>query len=84
MALGPQLWHWLFWTYSLVPQGKHVRAKLGVATNAPPGAPVGDPDAVGTYAGRFGLGKQLAFGKSVRPFRRLLSAQAIYRREVFQ
>jgi hypothetical protein len=35
------------------------------------------------YSGQYGLGNQLAFGKIVRPFRRLISAQAIYRREVF-
>jgi TadE-like protein len=42
--------------------------------------PEGD---MGVYSGQFGLGNQRAFGKIVRPFRRLLSAQAIYRREVF-
>ncbi|HEY7185730.1 MAG TPA: TadE/TadG family type IV pilus assembly protein [Vicinamibacterales bacterium] len=35
------------------------------------------------YAGRYGLGQQTAYGgRIVRPFRRLLSAQVIYRREV--
>jgi len=29
------------------------------------------------------LGRQFALGKTVRPFRKLLIAQAIYRREVF-
>lgn len=43
-----------------------------------------DPAAVGAYAGPFGLGRQYAFAATVRPFRRLLSAQAIYRREVFE
>jgi hypothetical protein len=38
---------------------------------------------MGTYYGDRGLGNQRAFGKIVRPFRRLISAQAIYRREVF-
>jgi hypothetical protein len=46
----------------------------------------------GTYAGPYGLGKQAAFGSpqfigtatGVRPFRRVISAQAIYRREVFE
>jgi len=37
----------------------------------------------GTYAGEQGLGVQQAFGTRVRPFRRVISAQAIYRREVF-
>ena len=46
---------------------------------------VGDPPVVGPYTGPQGLGRQLAYaGKTVRPFRKLLSAQAIYRREVFQ
>lgn len=37
----------------------------------------------GTYGGTFGLGVQGALGRRVRPFRKLISAQAIYRREVF-
>jgi hypothetical protein len=53
--------------------------------NGAPGGPVDDTGTVGTYSGPFGLGRQLAFaGRSVRPFRRLISAQAIYRREVFE
>jgi hypothetical protein len=36
------------------------------------------------YAGRYGLGHQAAWAQDVRPFRRVISAQAIYRREVFQ
>lgn len=47
-----------------------------------------DPDTAvvaGTaYAGRYGLGYQLALGQRVRPFRKLLSAQAVFRREIFQ
>ena len=44
----------------------------------------GDPPAqTQTYAGPNGLGIQFAATKNVRPFRRLMSAQAIYRREVF-
>jgi hypothetical protein len=41
----------------------------------------------GSYAGRYGLGRlasPLGNGQGVRPFRKLLAAQAIYRREVFQ
>ena len=50
-----------------------------------PGSPVEDDGAVGPYAGTFGLGRQLALaGQTLRPFRKLISAQAIYRREVFQ
>ncbi|MGQ0736792.1 MAG: TadE/TadG family type IV pilus assembly protein [Acidobacteriota bacterium] len=53
--------------------------------NAAPGSPLDDSVITGTYAGPFGLGRQFAFaGQTVRPFRRLVSAQAIYRREVFQ
>lgn len=45
----------------------------------------------GPYAGQYGLGQQAALGsqeltgrRPVRPFRRVISAQAIYRREVFE
>jgi hypothetical protein len=38
----------------------------------------------GTYGGTYGLGVQGALGQQVRPFRRVISAQAIYRREIFQ
>jgi hypothetical protein len=37
-----------------------------------------------TYNGNQGLGTQQAWGATVRPYRRLISAQAIFRREVFQ
>ena len=36
------------------------------------------------YSGPYGLGSQQALLRSVRPFRRVLSAQAVARREVFQ
>ena len=48
------------------------------------GAPVTSDEQFGPYAGDNGLGQQAALGQNVRPFRRLISAQAIYRREVFQ
>ena len=52
--------------------------------NAAPGAPF-DDGAVGPYAGAFGLGRQFALaGRTVRPFRKLISVQAIYRREVVE
>ncbi|PQO38041.1 TadE/TadG family type IV pilus assembly protein [Blastopirellula marina] len=35
------------------------------------------------YGGELGLGRQYAWGSQVRPFRRIVSGQAIYRREVF-
>lgn len=41
------------------------------------------PDGAGPYSGTFGLGEHLAFGQRVRPFRRLIAAQALFRREVF-
>ena len=37
----------------------------------------------GIHAGANGLGVQQALGQRVRPYRRVISAQAIYRREVF-
>ena len=53
--------------------------------NVAPGAEVDDGGAIGPYAGPFGLGRQLALaGRVVRPFRKLISVQAIYRREVVQ
>ena len=36
-----------------------------------------------TYSGPYGLGRQFALGREVRPFRRLIRAQAVFRREVF-
>lgn len=53
-----------------------------------PGALVGQPLEVdriyaGTYGGKYGLGVQGAMGMTVRPYRRVISSQAIYRREVF-
>jgi len=41
------------------------------------------PDGAGPYSGTYGLGEQYVLGRSVRPFRRLVSAQALFRREVF-
>jgi TadE-like protein len=53
--------------------------------NAAPGSPLDDSGAVGAYAGPFGLGRHYALaGKIVRPFRRVISSQAIFRREVFE
>ncbi len=53
--------------------------------NEPAGSPIDTGTPTGTYAGVYGLGRQYALaGKTVRPFRKLISAQAIYRREVFQ
>ena len=40
------------------------------------------PTGSGPYSGTYGLGEHLSLGQGVRPFRRLVSAQAIFRREV--
>jgi hypothetical protein len=64
-----------------------------VATNPPEGGPTKPIAAAiepstdvsnefGPYAGPEGLGQMVALTKTVRPFRRVLSAQAIYRREI--
>jgi hypothetical protein len=50
-----------------------------------PGPPFDDGAPTGAYAGPFGLGRQFALaGRTVRPFRKLISAQAVYRREVVE
>jgi hypothetical protein len=54
-----------------------------VQTNAAPGALLPDTGEANPYAGPYGLGRMYAYAQDVRPFRRLLSAQAIFRREVF-
>ena len=48
-----------------------------------PGTPVG-VSAFNTHAGPYGLGVTLALGRELRPFRRLITSQALFRREVFQ
>jgi hypothetical protein len=56
------------------------------SSRSPPG--VGGPAVsdfqYGPYAGANGLGEQAAWATTVRPYRSVISAQAIYRREVFQ
>lgn len=47
----------------------------GLTTAAPAGG-------VGVYAGEYGLGGHLNWAETRRPFRKLLTAQAIFRREV--
>lgn len=52
--------------------------------NAAPGALVGNDTGVSpTYSGIYGLGKLQLLGEEVRPFRRVVTAQALFRREVF-
>jgi len=66
-------------------------AQLNSAKGGLTGAPLeADGIYAGTYGGQFGLGAQgalavaqLTGGRAVRPFRRVISAQAIYRREIF-
>ena len=38
----------------------------------------------GAHRGTYGLGEMKAFATTVRPYRKVLTAQAIYRREVFE
>lgn len=49
-----------------------------VTPDIPPGADYG-----GTYGGAYGLGEQGALARSVRPYRKVISANGIARREVF-
>jgi len=42
------------------------------------------PDGTGPYSGVYGLGEANALGEEVRPFRRVVAAQALFRREVFR
>ncbi len=55
----------------------------GVSAPSAGGDLMGSSSGTGTYAGQYGLGKFYALNKEVRPFRRLISGQAIFRREVF-
>ncbi|MEX1024816.1 MAG: TadE/TadG family type IV pilus assembly protein [Planctomycetota bacterium] len=41
-------------------------------------------DSAGTYGGEYGLGGLHMLGTQIRPFRRVISAQSMFRREVFQ
>ncbi len=60
------------------------RDKSVVELNDAPGGLLPLDNDIGPYAGRYGLGRQLALTEDVRPFRTLLSAQAVFRREVFR
>jgi len=52
--------------------------------NAPPGTAVPSDREFGPYTGTRGLGQQAAYGQAVRPYSKLISAQAVYRREAFR
>lgn len=60
---------------------------LDTSTDAPASSDFIVPDASTTGAspvsGRYGLGKQLALDQELRPFRRVQTAQAVFRREIF-
>jgi hypothetical protein len=48
-----------------------------------PPDPLPGSDYGGTYGGEFGLGEQGAFARTVRPYRKVITANGIARREVF-
>lgn len=52
--------------------------------SGPGGALIGVGTDMGAYAGPQGLGKLWCMDKQVRPFRRLISAQSLFRREVYR
>jgi len=55
-----------------------------VAPNPTEGTLVEPPSEYGPYAGPYGLGRQQALVRELRPYRRLISVQAVARREVFR
>ncbi len=64
-----------------------VLANNNISSSGPPpgvGSAVTSDFQYGPYAGAYGLGEQAAFATTVRPYRSVISPQAIYRREVFQ
>jgi len=54
-----------------------------VAPDAAPAGRYGSAVSGTAYSGQYGLGAHGAMGKRARPFRKIISAQAVYRREVF-
>lgn len=62
----------------------HAANDAGVAVQgAAIGAPAGFDALTGTYSGPYGLGEQQALGKVVRPYRKLITVDAVFRREGF-
>ncbi len=57
-----------------------------LSAGMPPGvgSPVASDFEFGPYSGDHSLGQQAAWAKTIRPFRRVISGQAVFRREVFQ
>lgn len=66
--------------------GAPIAAADGAVVAPPPprGSVMADSGGPGTYAGPYGLGRQFAYARAVRPYRRLLSATVDYRREVYE
>jgi hypothetical protein len=65
--------------------GEQVSTGLNFVGNATPNPD--NPNDYGAYAGKYGLGRMLGPGPGdlpVRPFRRMISAQSLFRREVFR
>jgi len=54
------------------------------AVNSPGGALIDPGDDSGPNAGLYGLGSQYSFVEEVRPFRRVISTQAAFKREIFE
>ncbi len=54
-----------------------------VAPDPPPADDQGGAAYAGPYGGTYGLGEMGLYTQTVRPFRRVMSAQAVVRREVF-
>ena len=67
------------------PRDSHSRRRCHICSNLPQGVgnPVVSAWQFGPSSGMYGLGQQAAWANVVRPYRSLISAQAIYRREVF-
>jgi len=72
-------------TADLTSQGEPFQQPVVALDPAGGGNPIvgPGPEGAGPYSGRYGLGEHLALGGSVRPFRRLVTAQAVFRREVY-
>ena len=72
-------------TAELTPQGDPFQNPIEAADPAGGGYRIvgPGPDGTGPYSGTYGLGEQFVLGQSVRPFRRLVTPQAVFRREVF-
>ena len=77
-------------SYRYTSSSGSVSLSEAIGQNGISSSPVQSPDALqpgqagGPYSGPNGLGQQAAMGVTVAPFSRMISAQAIYRREVFQ